>query len=375
MIPTWKRVTLILMLSAMVVTAEVAQEENATLNEKALTADVEEGRTRKRFYKFLIKALAPLLSNVLSTIVMFNTKVVVLAIFLAGIYFFGHKIWPGGFCGHSIVSDSPPPFFGDYSGDITDYHGSGPDIISSYPGPEPISYSSPSFSYPPIESISNSYLPPSISSSSSGSAPPPAPSSNAYLPPNRRGKRDVGVPDDEELLNNEVYWTDQLTDMAFRFLGVTSRACRKRFVCEFDFHARKNPFILFATRAMGRDVFHNYREENDEHPKSYQDCGRIYAQCGVPKVTSSNNVHRRRRPLPTTTTAAPTTAELPNEDDELSNDIDSEIEHSAETGSETAEDNTERSFDTGPQNDWQPMRMDPLKRLFIPLLSPGRQTN
>lgn len=134
-----------------------------------------------------------MLSNVLSTVVLVKTKIVLVGLFLAGIYFFGHKIWPGGFCGHSIVSDGPS-FFGE---GITDYHGTGPDIISSYPGPEPISFS-PYSSYPG-SSISSSYLPPSISSSSSSSSGP----SNAYLPPNRRGKREAAVPDDEELLENE----------------------------------------------------------------------------------------------------------------------------------------------------------------------------
>nr|XP_019553748.2 uncharacterized protein LOC109423271 [Aedes albopictus] len=364
MIPVWKRIALVLVLSAVTVLAEEVQDENVA--KQTSDTDVEEGRGRRRFYKFLIKALAPMLSNVLSTVVLVKTKIVIVGLFLAGIYFFGHKLWPGGFCGHSIVSDGPS-FFGE---GITDYHGTGPDIISSYPGPEPLSYSPYYSNPPPGASISTSYLPPSISSSSVSSSGP----SNAYLPPNRRGKRDTRVPDDEELLENEMYWTDQLTDMAFRFLGVISRTCRKRFVCEFDFHARSNPFILFATRAMGRDIFHNYRDDSDEHAKKYEDCGRIYAQCGVPK--RSPNAHRRRRPLTTTST---TTTEDPAEvADDLANEIGSGLEPSAETKGE--DNNTERSFDgANQQNDdedeWKPVRANPLQRLFIPLLGSARRMN
>ncbi|XP_065086267.1 uncharacterized protein LOC135708190 [Ochlerotatus camptorhynchus] len=337
----WKNIALILVLSAV---SAIAEEERENVIEQ-LSTDVEQGRGRKRFYKFLIKALAPMLSNVISTVLLVKAKLFLVGIFLAGIYFFGHKIWPGGFCGHSLISDGPPPFFGE---GLTGYHSTGPDIFSSYPGPESASYS---YTPPPSSSISNAYLPPTVSSSSSSSGIV----SSGYLPPNRRrGKRAVQHPENEELLENEMYWTDQLTDMAFRFLGVTSRTCRKRFVCEFDFHARSNPLILFVTRAMGRDIFYNYRDNDDEQASSYKDCGRIYAACAVPKKSVP---HRRRRPTTTSTTESPTTMV----DDDKANEIGGEDE------------NTERSFEPSQLNDWQPLRVDPLKRLFIPLLSSARQ--
>ncbi|XP_053676656.1 uncharacterized protein LOC128726841 [Anopheles nili] len=243
------------------------------------TKSVEEGRRRRRFYKYLFKALGPIMST-LTTVVLVKAKIVLVALFFAGIYFFGHKIFPGGFFGSSIISETPPPFF--ESGPYTDYHATGHEIISSYPGPEP--YSSYDSSPP-----SNSYLPPSNSY-----LPPPSGSSSSYskYSSGTRRKRDVtdgqeqghdGYTNDDELGENEMYWTDTLTDMTFRFLGVNRRVCRKRFVCEFDFQARRNPILLFITRAIGRDVFHNYRDASDEKAANYKDCGRIYEECKVPK--------------------------------------------------------------------------------------------
>lgn len=135
-----------------------------------------------------------MLSNVVSTVVLVKAKLILVGLFLVGIYFFGHKLWPGGFCGHSIISEDGPPFIG---GGFTDYHSSVPDIISSYPGPP----DSGPFSYTPPPSVSNAYLPPIGPPPSSPSSDIP---SNVYLPPNRRrSKREVHHPENEELLENE----------------------------------------------------------------------------------------------------------------------------------------------------------------------------
>lgn len=142
-----------------------------------------------------------MLSNVVSTIVLVKAKVILVGLFLVGIYFFGHKLWPGGFCGHSLISEEAPPFIGE---GYTDYHSAGPDIFSSYPGPEVGSYS-----LTPPPSISNAYLPPSNgylppSSSSAAASSSSSGVSSGYLPPNRRrSKRDAHHPENEELLENE----------------------------------------------------------------------------------------------------------------------------------------------------------------------------
>ncbi|XP_061508617.1 uncharacterized protein LOC3290066 [Anopheles gambiae] len=269
----------LLLIAAMLVL--VAGQDLAESN----TRSVDEGRRRKRFYKFLFKSLGPILST-LSTVVLVKAKIVLVGLFLAGIYFFGHKIFPGGFFGSSFISETPPPFL--ESSPYTSYH-SGHEIISSYPGPEPTftsfdhsssSYGTPAASYGPP---SNAYLPPSSDTSSYSSY-------SKYSGTRRKRDAEAGRQqtarsdaNEDELEENEMYWTDTLTDMTFRFLGVNRRVCRKRFVCEFDFQARRNPLLLFVTRAIGRDVFHNYRDAGDEKAVSYSDCGRIYEDCKVPK--------------------------------------------------------------------------------------------
>ncbi|XP_058465344.1 uncharacterized protein LOC131438947 [Malaya genurostris] len=313
----WKKLLVILIFGVVAVVCEETSTDQ-------LPKDVDEGRARKRLLKFLLKALTPMISS-LSYLLLIKAKIVVVGLFLVGIYFFGHKLWPGGFCGHSIVSDVPPPYLDGFSG-ISGYHSSGPDIISSYPGPEPWT-------------LPGSYLPPTGSSSPS-------------LPPSRRGRRDLLRREDEELLENEMYWTDQLTDMAFRFLGVTARACRKRFVCEFDFHARRNPLLLFATRAMGRDIFHNYRDANDERARYYQDCGRIYAECSVPKRSPPRYV-RRKGQLPSTTTT-----EEPEQVDET---VVPEVPDYETANEISAEENSRMNHDNG----WHPVTPGPLANFIL----------
>ncbi|XP_050075109.1 uncharacterized protein LOC126562604 [Anopheles maculipalpis] len=285
------------------------------------TKSIDEGRRRKRFSKFFFKALGPIMST-LTTVVLVKAKIVLVALFFAGIYFFGHKIFPGGFFGPSIISETPPPFI--ESSPYTGYHAGGHEIISSYPGPEPFSsyeppssgYGSPSTSYLPP---SNAYLPPTSSSASSYS-------SYSKLAGSRR-KRDVegrqstggSESNEDDLEENEMYWTDTLTDMTFRFLGVNRRVCRKRFVCEFDFQARRNPILLFVTRAIGRDVFHNYRDAADEKAISYKDCGRIYEDCKVPK----RKKFARRPVRPLAAQQFPSPADTSSYDNMEENEIDS----------------------------------------------------
>ncbi|XP_035785937.1 uncharacterized protein LOC118463456 [Anopheles albimanus] len=242
----------------------VAAQELVEANKEG----IEEGRRRKKFYKFFFKSLGPILSTI-TTVVLVKAKIILVALFFAGIYFFGHKIFPGGFFGSSVYSETPPPFIES----------------DSYPGYHTTGYSSAS-SYPGYSTISNH--------------PAPEPFATYGPPGTHRRRRDASNQglnsnnaEDDYMGEDEMYWTDTLTDMTFRFLGVNQRVCRKRFVCEFDFQARRNPILLFMTRAIGRDIFHNYRDASDERANSYKDCGRIYEECKVPKRRKY-----ARRPFP-----------------------------------------------------------------------------
>ncbi|XP_055612120.1 uncharacterized protein LOC129758600 [Uranotaenia lowii] len=79
--------------------------------------------------------------------------------------------------------------------------------------------------------------------------------------------------------DSELYWTDMITDLGFSFLGIHSKDCRKRFVCEVDVQARTDPMIQLATHMFGRDIFRLYRSAGDQLAKSVDQCGQIYSQC------------------------------------------------------------------------------------------------
>lgn len=42
-----------------------------------------------------------------------------------------------------------------------------------------------------------------------------------------------------------------LGELAFRFLGVDTEGCRRRFVCELDFRAQSNPITSLAFSFIG----------------------------------------------------------------------------------------------------------------------------
>lgn len=111
-----------------------------------------------------------------------------------------------------------------------------------------------------------------------------------------------------------------------------------------------------------RDIFHNYRDAADERARSYQDCGRIYAECGVPKRV--NRPHRRRGHLPVTTTTTEEPAASQEEQDQLtSEEMHDEGINEIGNGIDLGEDvQTERSFPAGAfhESDWQPIASEPL---------------
>lgn len=142
--------------------------------------------------------------------------------------------------------------------DILPYHGQlSPDISYSAPPPDAYSgYSSGFSGYDASNVYSNtpaSYSPgpPSgppgissiISSGSGGDGSSSAGPPSSYLPPNRRnaytGRSARAVTDSPSAM---------LSDLMFRFLGVRSESCKRRFICELDF---RNPFMAYALNYIG----------------------------------------------------------------------------------------------------------------------------
>ncbi|XP_058835811.1 uncharacterized protein LOC131692663 [Topomyia yanbarensis] len=87
--------------------------------------------------------------------------------------------------------------------------------------------------------------------------------------------------------DSQLYWTDMVTDLGFSFLGVHSKDCRKRFVCEVDVRARRDPMLSFAMRLFGRDIFQRYRSVGDKKANSFDECSKLYSKCkmGGPSIT------------------------------------------------------------------------------------------
>lgn len=131
-------------------------------------------------------------------------------------------------------SGPPPDAFGGSFGGVfgpgagSDFSG----VYSNSPAPVNPVYSGPS------------YLPPGDSSYSSAapSGPPSSDPSSGYPGyTNRRRVASTGRQISEES-------TAIFGDLIFRFLGVNTDQCRRRFVCELEF---RNPFMKFAAKYIG----------------------------------------------------------------------------------------------------------------------------
>ncbi|XP_049542703.1 uncharacterized protein LOC125955607 [Anopheles darlingi] len=91
----------------------------------------------------------------------------------------------------------------------------------------------------------------------------------------RRSIREAVRPGEE----SDLLLTDMMTDLAFSFLGVHTRHCRKRFVCEVDVRAKDDYLLKLGTRMLGVDIFRKYRSAEDVAADSMEQCAKLYPQC------------------------------------------------------------------------------------------------
>lgn len=67
----------------------------------------------------------------------------------------------------------------------------------------------------------------------------------------------------------------------FAFLGLDSKACRRRFVCEMEFRSKLNPLTSMAFRIVGRGFFDKYT--NARNPQSratnFLECAAANPEC------------------------------------------------------------------------------------------------
>jgi hypothetical protein len=180
-------------------------------------------------------------------------KIILLVLFIGGGIFYGLKVWQGSALG------CPEPIISEIKHhdihDILPYHAQlSPDI--SYSAPPPDAYSGAYSGFSSGYDTSNIYS--NTPATFSGGQPPSGPSgislagsdasssggpTNTYLPPNRRnaytGRSARATTDTPSAM---------LSDLMFRFLGVRSESCKRRFICELDF---RNPFMSYALNYIG----------------------------------------------------------------------------------------------------------------------------
>lgn len=73
----------------------------------------------------------------------------------------------------------------------------------------------------------------------------------------------------------------RIGNFMFMFLGLDSKACRRRFVCEMEFRAKANPLTAMAFRIVGRSFFEKYTNANNElgTAHSYKECAAVNSEC------------------------------------------------------------------------------------------------
>lgn len=69
----------------------------------------------------------------------------------------------------------------------------------------------------------------------------------------------------------------------FNFLGVNSKGCRRRFLCEMEFRSNRDPLTAMAFRIVGRGMFGPYLNSNKDGAKatSFQECAAVNPDCTV----------------------------------------------------------------------------------------------
>lgn len=93
-----------------------------------------------------------------------------------------------------------------------------------------------------------------------------------------------------DYMDSELYWTDLVTDMGLSFLGVHSKDCRKRFVCEVSVREKHDPILKFATSVFGVDIFRRYRSNDNNNATTFEDCSNLYSKCKLGGPSISFNV-------------------------------------------------------------------------------------
>jgi len=73
----------------------------------------------------------------------------------------------------------------------------------------------------------------------------------------------------------------RIADFMFAFLGLDSKACRRRFVCEMEFRSKLNPMTSMAFRIVGRGFFEKYTNARNPEARAtnFGECAAVNPEC------------------------------------------------------------------------------------------------
>ncbi|ALC41538.1 CG12920 [Drosophila busckii] len=240
-----------------------------------------EGRTRRHRHRLWYRHLWPL-----AIAYWIKVKLVIVSFFVGSAIYLGLRyFWPHAKCNQEIILDHPQHDHIPYSLDphIHEHE------HEHYDSPGSFDTSGSSFDpYSGYSSYASSDIVSDVSSTGPGTGPP-----NTL----RRGKRSVeneeevdeATVDEVELVDEEITESvarqqpaeEQIADFLFAFLGLDSKACRRRFVCEMEFRSKLNPLSSMAFRIVGRGFFEKYTNANNPNGRAtnFFECATANPEC------------------------------------------------------------------------------------------------
>ncbi|BFG05916.1 uncharacterized protein DMAD_04535 [Drosophila madeirensis] len=249
-----------------------------------------EGRTRRHRHHMFYRHLWPL-----AIAYFVKVKVVIVSFFVGSAIYLGLRyFWPHAKCNQEIILDHPPPSYSHHDHipysldhDHSDHYDA-PTSFDSSSGP----------SFEPYSGYS-SYAGSDIVSDVQGDYHSDAPTAPSDV--HRRGRRsadeqpEIEIEDDEqeqervEIVDEEISESvarqmpaeEQIADFMFAFLGLDSKACRRRFVCEMEFRSKLNPLTSMAFRIVGRGFFEKYTNSRNPQARAnrFSECAAVNPEC------------------------------------------------------------------------------------------------
>ncbi|XP_037715153.1 uncharacterized protein LOC119550516 [Drosophila subpulchrella] len=252
-----------------------------------------EGRTRRHRHHMWYRHLWPI-----AIAYWIKVKVVIVSFFVGSAIYLGLRyFWPHARCNQEIILDHPPSSFSHHDHipysldhDHSDHYDS-PTSFDSGASFEP---------YSGYSSYAGSDIVSDVHGDYHGDSPS-GPGPTGPVDTRRRGRRSTKdqahlIQDDEQQQEEQVEIVDeeisesvarqmpaeeQIADFMFAFLGLDSKACRRRFVCEMEFRSKLNPMTSMAFRIVGRGFFEKYTNARNPEARAtnFGECAAVNPEC------------------------------------------------------------------------------------------------